>query len=72
MADRFVSTKVEIEGREETKIVELPLFDVPLWDEHAELHHVGARVARVDALETVTGRARYTADVERPGIGQAT
>ncbi|HET7458455.1 MAG TPA: hypothetical protein VFJ74_12465, partial [Gemmatimonadaceae bacterium] len=65
---RFVSTTVEVEGREEKKIVELPHFDVPLWETGAELHHVGARVERVDALEKVTGRARYTADVVRPGM----
>ena len=67
-ARRFVSTKVEIEGREEVKIVELPAFEPEPWGEGAELHHVGARVPRVDALEKVTGRARYTADVERPGM----
>lgn len=67
-ARRFVSTRVEVEGREETKIVELPAFEPAPWDEHAELTLVGARVPRADAHEKVTGRARYTADVRRPAM----
>ena len=65
---RFVATKVEIEGREETKIVELPSLEPEPWGEQQELRVVGQRVARMDALEKVTGRARYTADVVRPGM----
>ena len=67
MAKRFVTTKVEIEGREETKIVELPSRDPEPWGDDAELHVVGQRVPRMDALEKVTGAARYTADVQLPG-----
>ncbi|MBI4553073.1 MAG: xanthine dehydrogenase family protein molybdopterin-binding subunit [Candidatus Latescibacteria bacterium] len=33
-----------------------------------QFHVVGSRVPRVDALEKVTGRARYTADVHLPGL----
>ncbi|HET7372372.1 MAG TPA: hypothetical protein VFJ20_03275, partial [Gemmatimonadaceae bacterium] len=68
MAKRFVTTKVEIEGREETKTVELPSRDPAPWHDEAELHVVGQRVARMDALEKVTGSARYTADVQLPGM----
>ena len=67
-AARFVSTTVEVEGREEQKIVELPAFEPEPWGADADLRHVGARLPRVDALEKVTGRARYTADVQRPGM----
>lgn len=67
-ARRFVSTRVEVEGREETKIVELPPFEPAPWTRDAELHTVGARIPRADALAKVTGRARYTADVQRPGM----
>ena len=66
MAKRFVTTKVEIEGREETKIVELPSRNPEPWGADAELHVVGRRVPRADALEKVTGTARYTADVTLP------
>ena len=68
MAKRFVTTKVEIEGREETKVVELPSREPTPWGEAAALHVVGKRIARADALEKVTGEARYTADVQLPGM----
>ncbi len=68
MSRRFVATKVEVEGREEIKIVERPDLDPTPWDEHAELSIVGQRVPRVDAPEKVTGQARYTADVQRPAM----
>jgi len=62
MAKRFVTTKVEIEGREETKVVELPSRNPEPWGEDADLHIVGQRVPRMDAIEKVTGTARYTAE----------
>ncbi|MEP6493262.1 MAG: xanthine dehydrogenase family protein molybdopterin-binding subunit [bacterium] len=68
MPKRFVTTKVEIEGREETKIVELPARNPDPWGEDADLHVVGQRVVRMDALEKVTGEARYTADVHLQGM----
>jgi xanthine dehydrogenase YagR molybdenum-binding subunit len=64
----FVSTTVEIEGRTETRIVEIPAFEPAPWGNDAELGIVGARVPRMDAPERVTGRARYTADIARPGM----
>ncbi len=67
-ARRFVATKVEIEGREETKIVELPDRTPAPWGADADLHLVGARIPRMDALEKVTGAARFTADLHRPGM----
>jgi CO/xanthine dehydrogenase Mo-binding subunit len=68
MARRFVTTKVEIEGREETKVVELPARNPTPWGDDAELSIVGQRVARMDALEKVTGDARYTADIKLAGM----
>ena len=65
---RFISTTVEVEGRSEIKIVELPTLEPSPWDESAELTIVGTRVQRMDALEKVTGKARYTADVRLPGM----
>jgi xanthine dehydrogenase YagR molybdenum-binding subunit len=62
---RFASTKVEIEGREEVKIVELPDLEPAAWGDDEPLTIVGQRVPRMDALEKVTGRARYTADLVR-------
>jgi len=64
----FIQTTVEVEGRSETRIVEMPLFEPEPWGEMAPLGIVGQRVPRMDAEEKVTGRARYTADIARPGI----
>jgi xanthine dehydrogenase YagR molybdenum-binding subunit len=68
MAKRFVTTKVEVEGREETKVVELPTREPTPWGDDASLHIVGRREKRMDALEKVTGEAEYTADVQLPGM----
>jgi len=65
---RFVETAVEVEGRTETRIVEIPASEPAPWTDAAPLAVVGARVPRVDAEEKVTGRARYTADIARPGM----
>jgi xanthine dehydrogenase YagR molybdenum-binding subunit len=68
---RFVITTVEVEGREETKVVELPDVEPVPWGVDAELHVVGQRAVRTDAPDKVTGRARYTADTVRAGMLQA-
>ena len=65
---RFVSTRVEVEGREEIRTVELPAFEPEPWDAGATLCIVGRCAPRADAAEKVTGRARYTADIQRPGM----
>ena len=67
-AKRFVATKVEVEGREETKIVELPDRNPTPWVAGTELSVVGQRARRMDALEKVTGAAHYTADLHRAGM----
>jgi xanthine dehydrogenase YagR molybdenum-binding subunit len=64
---RFVVTTVEVEGRSEQRIVELPAFDPAPWTDDTALGIVGTSVPRVDATEKVTGRARYTADIVRSG-----
>ena len=65
MSPRFSITKVEVEGREETRVAENPSLVPPAWDANANLEIVGKAVPRVDAVEKVSGRARYTTD-ERP------
>jgi CO/xanthine dehydrogenase Mo-binding subunit len=64
----FVQTVVEVEGRTETRIVEVPAFAPAPWGDDAMLGIVGQRVPRMDATEKVTGRARYTVDIQRPGM----
>ncbi len=68
MTRRFVTTKIEVEGREETKVVELPSRNPTPWGDDTTLHVVGHRVERMDALEKITGDARYTADMQLPGM----
>ncbi|MBX3131845.1 MAG: xanthine dehydrogenase family protein molybdopterin-binding subunit [Gemmatimonadaceae bacterium] len=63
---RFVTTTVEVEGRTEQRVVELPAFDLEPWGEDATLTHVGARALRVDAALKATGRPGYTTDLRRP------
>lgn len=65
---RFVQTTVEVEGRTETRVVELPAFEPAPWTADTPLSIVGTSPPRVDAFEKVTGRARYTADTVRPGM----
>ena len=65
---RFVQTTVEVEGRTETRGGELPAFEPTPWTADTPLSIVGTSPARVDAFEKVTGRARYTADIVRPGM----
>ncbi len=47
---------------------ELPEGAPAPWAESAKLVHVGKPIARLDGAEKVTGRAHYTADINRPGM----
>jgi len=44
---RFVTTTIEIEGREETKVVEMPDRTMQPWDDGVRLDIVGKPVPRV-------------------------
>lgn len=68
---RFVTTTVEVEGRTETRVSEVPAFEPVPWGEDADLLHVGARAERVDALEKTRGRAPYATDVRRANQAHA-
>ncbi|MBL8271851.1 xanthine dehydrogenase family protein molybdopterin-binding subunit [Steroidobacter sp.] len=46
----------------------VPGSEPPAWPINAELQVVGKDVPRMDALDKVTGRARYTFDVQLPGM----
>lgn len=65
---RFITTTIEVEGREETKVVEMPDRALRPWDATERLDVVGKPVTRVDAPEKVSGTAVYTAD--RTAAGQ--
>ncbi len=65
---KVVKTRVEIEGRihEETVVVERE--EPPAWEADRRFSVVGRPVSRVDGPERVSGAARYTADVQLPGM----
>src|SRR5688500_20128566 len=64
---RFIATTIEVEGREEAKVVEIPDRTLRPWTADQQLNVVGKPVRRVDAPEEVTGSAVYT--TERPDRG---
>src|SRR5436190_1518845 len=47
---------------------DVPIDEPPALPENARLSAIGKAVRRFDALEKVTGRARYTFDVQLPGM----
>lgn len=57
---------VGVETRQEKR--ELPDEAPVPWRENSTLAAVGKATPRLDGAEKVTGRARYTADVRRPGL----
>ena len=65
---RFISTTIEVEGREETKVVEIPDRTLTPWDAGTRLDVVGKPVRRVDAAEKVSGTAVYTSDRVAAGL----
>ncbi len=74
MADakrRFMKTLVEVEGRTEERVVEVPAFEPEPWGQDAQLTHVGARARRTDGLLKALGRPGYTTDVRRPNQAYA-
>src|SRR5947209_15942027 len=52
-------------GKEEIKVTEVA--HLPEWGAEADLTVVGKPFARVEGAEKVTGRARYSGDIRRPG-----
>jgi xanthine dehydrogenase YagR molybdenum-binding subunit len=65
---RFISTTIEVEGREETRVVEIPDRTLQPWGADAALDIVGKAVPRIDAKDKVTGSAVYTSDRSAPGM----
>ena len=47
---------------------EIPVNEPPAWPINEKLKHVGKPVKRYDALAKVTGKARFTADIQLPGM----
>ncbi|MFK7971387.1 MAG: xanthine dehydrogenase family protein molybdopterin-binding subunit [Bacteroidia bacterium] len=47
---------------------EIPIEEPPVWPVNDDLKIIGKRVTRIDALDKVTGKAKYTADMKLPGM----
>lgn len=47
---------------------EIPQDEPPAWPINDELKEVGRRRKRIDAYEKVTGQAKYTSDIQLPGM----
>jgi xanthine dehydrogenase YagR molybdenum-binding subunit len=47
---------------------DVPVAEPPVWPINKDLKYVGQPVERWDGAAKVTGRARYTADVQLPGM----
>lgn len=66
---RKVTFKAGVEGGETRDItVEIHDLDAPPWGLDAELRYVGTDVPRVDAAVKATGAARFTYDINLPGL----
>jgi xanthine dehydrogenase YagR molybdenum-binding subunit len=68
MPIRIVTTHLEFEGQVEEKRVLLEGEEPPVWGPEAALSVVGQARPRVDARERVTGAAKYSSDIQLPGM----
>lgn len=68
MAKKKIKTTIEFEGRFQEIEVEVPENEPTAWPRDAQLSIVGKPYPRVDGLDTVTGRATYTHDLDLPGM----
>ncbi len=64
-----VKATVGFPGQLETRTIEgVPENDPQIWDANSKLDVVGKSVPRVDGKAKVTGQARYTYDINLPGM----
>lgn len=47
---------------------EIPINEPPAWPVNDKLKTIGKRVKRIDAIDKVTGKAKYTSDMKLPGM----
>lgn len=65
---RVVRTRVEFEGEVTDELALVEGEDLSAWSADRALEKVGKPTPRIDGVQRVTGRARYTADVVLPGM----
>lgn len=66
MADRKIT--VGFPGNTKTLTVQVPEDSPPIWDVNSKLSVVGTDVRRLDGPDKVRGRAKYTHDINLPGL----
>ncbi len=65
---RVVKNRTEFEGRIYEQLALVQGIDLRAWPADAELRQVGRPRPRIDGVQRVSGRARYTTDVVLPGM----
>ncbi len=68
---RLIKTEAVIEGRVEERWVLVDEDDTPEWKQDERPPVIGREATRITARARVTGSARYTSDVDLPGILEA-
>ena len=65
---RVIKTKYEFEGRFYEKYIVLEGEDVRPWDDDQKFSVVGKKQSRIDGHARVTGAAKFTHDIDMPGL----
>ncbi len=65
---KVVKTTINVEGRVSEQFAIVEGAELPPWGEHEELGIVGYPAPRIDGAARVSGEARYTYDVQLPGM----
>ncbi len=64
----LIKSEVNVEGRVSVQYAVVDRPELPTWGENEELAIVGQPVPRIDGAARVSGEARYTYDVQLPGM----
>ena len=65
---KLVKTEVNVEGRVSVQYAVVDGPELPPWGENEELAIVGQPTPRIDGAARASGEARYTYDVQLPGM----
>ncbi len=65
---KIVKTKVEVEGVWQEEYAAVEEEKTEAWDTKAKLRIVGKATPRVDGINRVSGSAKYTHDIQLPGM----
>ena len=63
-----VNTEIDFEGEVIKLNTEVPEYEPAQFQADKKLRVIGQKIARVDGIEIVTGKAKYTLDINLPGM----